>query len=304
MTIPITGQPVVPDLSDPATFNTKALNLFTWITGSMLDQFNNVDPADWFAIQSSPTDFALGKVLLTDSLRQLPLGRNLIINGSGRVNQRAYVSGAATIAANQFTLDRWFVITSGQNLTFTGNNAGRTMTAPAGGVSQVIEGESIVGGTYVINWTGTATCTVNGTARAKSATFTLTANTNCKVIFSSGTFSDVQLELGTVPTVFEQVDIGSELAKCQRYFWRLDQAILLQGYGIASGAATYMTFTCPVPMRAIPTATATFANGVNNTGQSVIPGEYICRINLLSDAPGGFVITYSAGNTFTAELTT
>ena len=50
MTIPITGQPPVPSLAEPAEFNTKALNLFTWITGSMLDQFNDVDPADFFGI--------------------------------------------------------------------------------------------------------------------------------------------------------------------------------------------------------------------------------------------------------------
>jgi len=50
MTIPITGQPPVPSLSEPDTFNTKALNLFTWQTGSMLDQFNNVDPNDFFDI--------------------------------------------------------------------------------------------------------------------------------------------------------------------------------------------------------------------------------------------------------------
>jgi hypothetical protein len=65
MTIPITGQPEVPDLSDPATFNTKALNLFTWITGSMLDQFNNVDPGDWFGVQSGPMDATPGRVMLT-----------------------------------------------------------------------------------------------------------------------------------------------------------------------------------------------------------------------------------------------
>jgi len=33
-------------------------------------------------------------------------GRNLIINGSGRINQRGYASGTATSGANQFTLDR------------------------------------------------------------------------------------------------------------------------------------------------------------------------------------------------------
>jgi len=65
MTIPITGQPVVPDLSDPDTFNTKSLNMFTWIMGSMLDQFNNVDPADFFAIQSGPMDATADRVLIT-----------------------------------------------------------------------------------------------------------------------------------------------------------------------------------------------------------------------------------------------
>jgi hypothetical protein len=145
-------------------------------------------------------------------------GRNLIINGSGRVNQRSYVSAVATTVANQFTLDRWFVITSGQNLTFTGNNAGRTMTAPAGGVSQVIEGANIVGGTYVINWTGTATCTVGGVARLKGATFTLTANTNVTVRFTGGTYTDAQIELGTIATAFEWVDTALELLKCQRYY--------------------------------------------------------------------------------------
>jgi hypothetical protein len=39
--------------------------------------------------------------------------RNLVINGNFAINQRAYVSGAATSGANQYTLDRWRVVTSG-----------------------------------------------------------------------------------------------------------------------------------------------------------------------------------------------
>lgn len=182
-------------------------------------------------------------------------GRNLIINGSGRINQRGYVSGAATSGANQFTLDRWFVITSGQNLTFTGNDSGRVMTAPAGGVSQVIEGANIVGGTYVLNWTGTATATVGGTARTKGETFTLTANTNVTVTFASGTFTDVQLERGSVVTPFEWRPVGQELALCQRYYadfaatsWRMA--------GTPSGGIGFWHHF-PVYMRATPVITAT-----------------------------------------------
>ena len=63
MTIPITGQPPVPSLSEPDTFNTKALNLFTWQTGSMLDQFNNVNVNDFFAVQSSIDDTDTSKVM-------------------------------------------------------------------------------------------------------------------------------------------------------------------------------------------------------------------------------------------------
>ena len=187
-------------------------------------------------------------------------GRNLIINGSGRVNQRAYVSAVATTVANQFTLDRWFVITSGQNLTFTGNDAGRTMTAPAGGVSQVIEGANIVGGTYVINWTGTATCTVGGVARLKGATFTLTANTNVTVRFSSGTYTDVQIELGTVATTFERLPINQEAANCDWYF---------RAYGVtkASQAGTGLgTLQAPwpfAPMRVTPTSAGVVLSSTN-----------------------------------------
>ena len=148
---------------------------------------------------------------------QLP-GRNLIMNGQGRINERVYVSGTATVAANQYTLDRWRVVTSGQNLSWTGNAARNVMTAPAGGVEQVIEGLNIVGGTYTINWTGTATCTVAGVARAKGAVFTLTGATNTTVRFTGGTFTDVQIEAGSIPTAYGWTPYSEELALCQRYY--------------------------------------------------------------------------------------
>jgi hypothetical protein len=183
-------------------------------------------------------------------------GRNLIINGSGRVNQRVYVSGAATGTANQFTLDRWFVVTSGQNLAFTGTDAGRVMTAPAGGVSQVIEGNKVVGGTYIINWTGTATATVGGVSRAKGDTFTLTANTNVTVRFSSGTFSEVQVEVGTVATPFERVDRDFELSKCQAYYWRGLPLGALNFASYAVGSLFTLVVSWPVQMIAAPTTTS------------------------------------------------
>jgi len=241
-------------------------------------------------------EFRTPAQLLADVGASTLAGRNLIINGSGRVNQRAYVSAVATTVANQFTLDRWFVITSGQNLTFTGNDADRTMTAPAGGVAQVIEGRNIVGGTYVINWTGTATCTVGGVARLKGATFTLTANTNVTVRFTGGTYTDVQIELGTVATAFERVDIGLELAQCQRYY-ETGQLFMQTGTTGHYGVGTQFS----VPKRATPTMTGAVGSSASTTGtafQGVLFSGF--GINASSSGSGAYVFwTWEA----TAELT-
>jgi len=144
--------------------------------------------------------------------------RNKLINAQGLINQRVYVSGTATTQANQYTVDRWRVVTSGQNLAFSETDNVVTFTAPAGGVEQVVEDLNVESGTYVLNWNGTATATVNGSARTKGQTFSLTGGSNTTVRFSGGTFSLPQLEKSTVSTDFEHRPIGTELALCQRYY--------------------------------------------------------------------------------------
>ena len=183
--------------------------------------------------------------------------RNLIINGNFAINQRAYVSGTATGGANQYTLDRWRVVTSGQNATFVAAGNGNTVTAPAGGLEQVIEGLSVAGGTYVINWTGTATCTVGGTSRAKGATFTLTANTNVTIRFTSGTVGEVQVEPGSVATPFEPRPYGLELALCRRYY---EARRYVLGVARVLGVASWET-----SKRATPTLTLTPDAGTGGT---------------------------------------
>lgn len=179
--------------------------------------------------------------------------RNLIINGNFSINQRGYASGAATTVGLQYTLDRWRVVTLGQAATFTTTGAGRTVTAPSGGIEQVIEGASIGGGTYVVNWTGTASCTVNGVSRVKGATFTLTAGTNATVRFSSGTVTDVQIEPGEVVTPFELRPAAVELMLCQRYYRVLRVSVGFQAAAISTPGASSMQLS--PSMRTAPTMT-------------------------------------------------
>ncbi len=63
MSIPITGAPRLPSLSRPDDFNSDAQNIIAYIVGSMLDQFNAVDPADFFSVQSSAQDTTVDRVL-------------------------------------------------------------------------------------------------------------------------------------------------------------------------------------------------------------------------------------------------
>jgi len=185
--------------------------------------------------------------------------RNRLINAQGLINQRAYVSGTATTSANQYTLDRWRVVVSGQNLTFTTTANETTFTAPAGGIEQVIEGLNLESGTYVLNWEGTATATVGGTAVAKGGTVTVVGGTNTTVRFIGGTFIRPQFEAGTVATPFERRPYGTEYALCERY------------YQILSAAAyrTYVANTVRDPrrmstaMRATPTLIKTVTGAIN-----------------------------------------
>jgi hypothetical protein len=190
---------------------------------------------------------------------QASTGRNKLINALGLVNQRGYVSGAATTGANEYTLDRWRVVMGGQSLSWTTSQGVRTMTAPADGVEQVIEGSSILTGNHVLNWDGTATATVNGVARSKGVPFTLTGGVNVTVRFSSGTFAKPQLEAGAAATPFDVRHPQQELALCQRYYFTAPMNDLATiGYRYAVSARTGAAAgNCrfPVTMRAVPTLT-------------------------------------------------
>jgi hypothetical protein len=209
-TVTVAFQPWIDTSSSPPTWKVRNGSNSAWITIGILD----------------PAQFQVNGLIS---------GVNAIINGNPIINQRGYASGTATTTANQYTLDRWKVVTSGQSITWTDSGNVRTVTAPAGGVEQVIEGINLITGTYTLNWTGTASATIAGTSVAKGGNVSITGGTDTTVRFSSGTFSLVQFESGTAVTPFERRSYGQELALCQRYFETSYPP------GVAPGTATSAT---------------------------------------------------------------
>ena len=212
--------------------------------------------------------------------------RNLLVNGNGAINQRGYVSGTATTIANQCTLDRWRVVTSGQSLTFTASGNGRIMTAPAGGIEQVIEGASIGRTAYVISWVGTATCTVDGVAKTNGAACTLVPGTACTVRFSAGTVSQAQLEPGAIPTPYEDRQ-GVELLLCQRDYEKSYAQATRPGTAVSfntmrvfaplpaiTTSYTYGDVRFQVPKRIAPTVITYSAAGTTSTGSNDSGADY------------------------------
>lgn len=228
--------------------------------------------------------------------------RNLIINGNPTINQRAYVSGAATAIANQYTLDRWRVVTSGQSASWTDVAGIRSVTAPAGGMEQVVEGASILPGVYTLAWTGTASALVNGAAVANGGQVSLPGNTNATIRFSGGTFSLAQLEPGPLKTPFEMRPAGLELALCQRYFTRVSAVLNFSGYATGAGAGLYQYIYFPVAMRAAPAVSLNAGSGVNVTVAVGNVGTTGASIEGASVAAGLVAWQTTTSTTFSAEL--
>jgi hypothetical protein len=227
--------------------------------------------------------------------------RNRLINAQGIINQRGYVSGTATTVANQYTLDRWRVVTSGQNLTFTTTNNVTSFTAPAGGVEQVIEGLNLETGTYVLSWTGTATATVGGTSVANGGTIAVTGGANLIISFTGGTFSLPQFEKGTQATAFEWRPYGTELALAQRYFQSIPASAFNASANLAfsSGNTLYATYSLPVIMRASPTIIGTGATySTQNVSGSIAYVSSVAHIRagINSAAAGNTFFTGASGN--------
>jgi hypothetical protein len=151
---------------------------------------------------------------------------NLLINGDFRINQGGYAS-AAVLAAAAYGHDQWKAGAAGGDYSFTQLVSSTQITIAAGkSLIQPIEDIRVVGGSYILTWTGTAqaragvnTLTPSGAYAASPLLISgQTAGTVMSVEFNSGTLGTVKLESGLVSTPFMVPDYAGELALCQRYW--------------------------------------------------------------------------------------
>ena len=214
---------------------------------------------------------------------------NLLINPDFRINQRGLTEYTGTAL---YTVDRWkktfqyqptsgdVVVTTSESGSITITNStdkfvtfaqkfenprflyGKTVTASA----------RIDGVTYMA--TGTVLTTGKGTIlrMGLSSKFDFTVYQDCSIerfdfeihIVSgvTATIDWAKLELGSIATPFCPPDPATELAKCQRYFYRLGglkNNFVLQGLAYSPTSMSF-TYQFPVEMRTLPTLSVSKGN--------------------------------------------
>jgi hypothetical protein len=200
--------------------------------------------------------YSTSEVYTRSETKALLPNRNLIINGDLSVNQRV-VTGTVVLSAGVYGHDRFKAGASGCTYTFATSAGVTTLTITAGSLQQVIEATSLPATDVILSWTGTAQGKIDAGSYGASGTVTdtTTGGTNVTVEFNTGTLAQVQLESGDTVTQFEYVSPADQLAKCQRYFERIqDLQYAGTGHAEASNSAhLYTKFS--VVKRDAPTVT-------------------------------------------------
>jgi len=260
----------------PIWFNTATGKTFTW--------YSDGDSSQW--VQDVATSESI----------ESPAKKNYIINPTFSINQRQFAGGATSAA---YTFDRWTTNSNDISVSLPDVNGFITISG------QDIDAKALIQRIEDFGFTGEVTLSWEGTAQASyyrasggilpayvssPLTMTLLAGNNGGIkeefYFGNGTLKNVKLEIGGVATPFEYPDIGTELAKCQRYFTTsYTEAYPIGGVvpntyayqtfwgSDASGGVASTPYFFPVTLRARPVITVWDLAGnegkmtvANNTG--------------------------------------
>ena len=262
------------------------------------------------------------------------IGRNKIINGDFKVNQKAFTSPQTLVTGVPSTgagygHDMWRGGSSGCTYSFTNANLGLSSVATitAGSLITAVESVNIDATTYVLSWTSTAVARIGVNGASPSGNFaaspiyitTAVIGAQVSVEFAmsgslggstivntgTGTLSLVQMEEGVYKTTFERKLYSQVLAECQRYLPLWSGNYIGTGQA-ATSSACYIILQNPVPVRTPVTSfTQSGGTGVTVTTpamSSVLIGGLAFSSSAVTSAM--FYITAVAGSPFTAGQAT
>ncbi|AZS78799.1 hypothetical protein ELS24_10290 [Achromobacter spanius] len=162
---------------------------------------------------------------------------------SGSPSYRAYVANFSIGAANVWELKRITVPIDSSGLANWVRDTGLGMQV----IFDLGSGSNYEGA--VNTWLSTETTRTTGAVRlvgTNAATFEV---------------GQVQLEMGTQQTPFDDRPYEVEFDLCRRYFWRAPNSSYMWSGNTTSGITYYASCLLPVTMRATPTVSGTTSNG-------------------------------------------
>jgi len=221
-------------------------------------------------------------------------GRNLIINGDFRINQRDAVSGTS-LGIGDYFFDRWHSTTGAATVTWTAAPQGQPVNIPSGnGIAQIVERVNMPAGTYTLSWEGDSPARLYNRGEAEPLaqpsplTVELDGTDDVKIQFSLGSLFNVKLERGAVPTPYASRLYGEELALCQRFFWRSSTppfGVFALGVFRTSDYKLFAPFDYPTTMRAVPTLTYSSLTTLN-IDQLNVRGDTLTDLSLIAGGLG------------------
>jgi hypothetical protein len=230
------------------------------------------------------------------------------VAGTGAIKNNLQVTGAASVTAvgvgqrieqlNCYDL-------AGSTCTLSVNISNSLLTTVTWTASYATSANTWSAKTQIA--TGTFTVTSTLTNYSAQISVSAAATTGIEILFTvgaqtSGTWviGNAQLEKSSIATTFDYRPYGTELALCQRYYYRTNGTVnlprLATGFSDSTTTANFI-ISFPVTMRTIPTAleqsgTATdynLAYSGTNANCSLVPAIIVCTVNT-----GAFIYTVAA----------
>jgi hypothetical protein len=244
--------------------------------------------------------------------------RTVVSSVAGAGNYAAllqFIEGVRTFAGQQVTVSFWAKVDSTKNIAIELQQGFGTSGSPSAAVTGIGTTKVSIG----TNWqkvTVTATLpSINGKALGTDVNnylglvifFDAGSDFNARTDSlgqQSGTFeiAQVQIEPGGVATPFEHRPIGTELALCQRYFYRPNISYFEQGRADAAADNISTQIFFPVAMRGSPTISANWSAGANANAGNIFAMQNVgAEAQLGSNASGQFFATIN-WTSFSAEL--